>query len=57
MPDVFGLTRRTVELAEAQADAARYQMLAAYTTLVNNVVATAVQEASHRRRRSTPRAG
>ena len=46
VPDVFGLTRRTVESAEAQADAARYQMLAAYTTLVNNVVASAVQEAS-----------
>ena len=46
MPDVFGLTRRTVESAEAQADAARYQMLATYTTLVNNVVVAAVQEAS-----------
>ncbi len=46
LPDVFGLTRRTVESAEAQAEAARYQMLAAYTTLVNNVVVTAVQEAS-----------
>lgn len=46
MPDVFGLNRRTVESAEAQADAARYQMLAAYTTLINNVVANAVQEAS-----------
>ena len=46
MPDVFGLTRRTVESADAQADAARYQMLAVYTTLVNNLVATAVQYAS-----------
>lgn len=46
MPDVFGLTRRTVESSEALADAARYQMLAVYTTLVNNLVATAVQEAS-----------
>jgi NodT family efflux transporter outer membrane factor (OMF) lipoprotein len=46
MPDVFGLTRRTAESAEAQADAARYQMLAAYTTLVNNVVVAAVQEGS-----------
>lgn len=45
-PDVFGLSRRTVESAEAQADAARYQMLAVYTTLVNNLVATAVQYAS-----------
>jgi len=46
VPDVFGLTRRTVESYEAQADAARYQMLATYTTLVNNVVATAVEVAS-----------
>jgi len=45
-PDVFGLTRRTVESAEAQADAARYQMLAVYTTLVDNLVATAVENAS-----------
>ena len=46
MPDVFGLTRRTVESLDAQADAARYQMLAVYTTLVNNLVATAVQDAA-----------
>lgn len=46
VPDVFGLTRRTVESYQAQADAARYQMLATYTTLVNNVVATAIEEAS-----------
>ena len=36
-PDVFGLTRRTVESYQAQADAARYQLMATYTTLVNNV--------------------
>jgi NodT family efflux transporter outer membrane factor (OMF) lipoprotein len=35
-----------VESSEAQADAARYQMLAVYTTLVNNLVATAVQDAA-----------
>ncbi len=46
MPDIFGLTRRTVESADAQTDAARYQMVAVYTTLVNNLVATAVQDAS-----------
>ena len=46
MPDIWGLTRRTVESYQAQADAARYQMLAAYTTLVNNVIATAVQLAA-----------
>ena len=48
MPDVFGLQRRTVESLDAQADAARYQMLATYNTLVNNVVSTAIQEASTR---------
>ncbi len=47
-PDIWGLTRRTVESFQAQADAARYQMLAAYTTLVNNVIATAVEEATTR---------
>jgi NodT family efflux transporter outer membrane factor (OMF) lipoprotein len=46
MPDVFGLQRRTVESLDAQAQATRYQMMATYNTLVNNVVATAVQEAS-----------
>jgi NodT family efflux transporter outer membrane factor (OMF) lipoprotein len=46
MPDVFGLTRRTVESLNAQANAARYQMLATYTTLINNVVSAAIQEAS-----------
>ena len=48
VPDVFGLTRRTVESLDAQTDAARYQMLATYNTLVNNVVATAIQESSTR---------
>ena len=48
MPDVFGLQRRTVESLDAQARAARYQMMATYNTLVNNVVVTAVQEASTR---------
>ncbi len=47
-PDIWGLNRRTVESFEAQADAARYQMLATYTTLVNNVIATAVEEAATR---------
>ena len=37
-PDVFGLNRRTVESLQAQEQGARYQWLAAYTTLVNNVV-------------------
>jgi NodT family efflux transporter outer membrane factor (OMF) lipoprotein len=46
MPDIFGLTRRTVESFDAQAQAVRFQMLATYITLINNVVATAIQEAS-----------
>ncbi len=46
MPDIWGLTRRTVESYQAQADAVRYQMLATYTTLVNNVIVTAVQLAA-----------
>lgn len=47
-PDVFGLNRRTVESARAQEDAARFQMIATWTTLSANVVATAVQAASLR---------
>ncbi|HET7083517.1 MAG TPA: efflux transporter outer membrane subunit [Rhizomicrobium sp.] len=43
MPDVFGLTRRTVESYKAQEEQARYQLAAAYTTLINNVVAAAMQ--------------
>jgi NodT family efflux transporter outer membrane factor (OMF) lipoprotein len=45
-PDVFGLNRRTVEALQAQEQGARYQLAAAYTTLVNNVVATAIQQAA-----------
>jgi NodT family efflux transporter outer membrane factor (OMF) lipoprotein len=47
-PDVFGLTRRTVESAEAQAEMQRFQLEATYLTLTANVVAAAVQEASLR---------
>ena len=43
VPDVFGLNRRTVESLKAQEDQTRYQLAAAYTTLVNNVVVAAVQ--------------
>ncbi|HYL02503.1 MAG TPA: efflux transporter outer membrane subunit [Steroidobacteraceae bacterium] len=46
VPDVFGLNRRTVESAQAQADAARYQMIATYNTLIANVVVAAIQDAS-----------
>ena len=41
-PDVFGLTRRTVESFKAQEEEAHFQLAAAYTTLVNNVVVAAV---------------
>ena len=46
VPDVFGLNRRTVESAQAQAQAVRFQMIATYDTLVANVVVTAIQQGS-----------
>jgi NodT family efflux transporter outer membrane factor (OMF) lipoprotein len=46
VPDVFGLNRRTVESFEAQAEEARFQLIATYNTLTSNVVVTAIQEAS-----------
>ena len=46
MPDVFGLTRRTVESAAAQEQAARFQMIAADVTLSSNVAVAAIQDAS-----------
>ena len=48
VPDVFGLNRRTVESAQAQAQAVRFQMIATYNTLVANVVVTAIQQGSVR---------
>ena len=48
VPDVFGLNRRTVESLQAQAEEARFQMLATYTTLTANVVVAAIQAASLR---------
>ncbi len=44
VPDVFGQNRRTMESIQAQAQAVRFQMMAAYTTLTANVVVTAIQE-------------
>ena len=44
-PDVFGLNRRSVESAQAQADAGRYQMIATDVTLTANVANAFVQEA------------
>src|SRR5271170_8028341 len=43
VPDVFGLSRRTVESLQAQEQEVRYQMIATYTTLTANVVVTAIQ--------------
>lgn len=47
-PDLFGLNRRTRESLEAQEQAARFQMVAAWTTLTSNAVVTAIEEASLR---------
>jgi NodT family efflux transporter outer membrane factor (OMF) lipoprotein len=48
VPDVFGLNRRTVESLHAQAEQARFALLAAQITLSANVAAAAIQEASFR---------
>ena len=48
LPDVFGATRRQVEIAKAQEQNNRFQLEAVYLTLSSNVVVTAVQEASLR---------
>jgi NodT family efflux transporter outer membrane factor (OMF) lipoprotein len=47
-PDIFGNNRRQVEALQAQADAQRYQLDAAWLALTSNVVAAAVQEVSLR---------
>jgi len=46
--DTWGLNRRTVESLQATADSQRFQVEAAYLTLIANVVVAAVQEASLR---------
>jgi len=48
VPDVFGANRRQVESLQAQREAQRFQLEAAYITLAANVVAAALQEASLR---------
>jgi len=48
VPDVFGLNRRTVESLNAQAEQARFALVATDITLSANVVAAAIQEASLR---------
>jgi NodT family efflux transporter outer membrane factor (OMF) lipoprotein len=47
-PDVFGVTRRTVEAAKAGVEGTRFQLEATYVTLTSNVVVTAIQEAALR---------
>jgi len=47
-PDVFGATRRAVEMSKAEENVTRFQLEATYLTLSSNVVVTAVQEASLR---------
>ncbi len=47
-PDVFGGTRRQVELLKAQAGSQRFQLEAAYLTLASNVVVSTIQEAALR---------
>lgn len=48
VPDVFGINRRMTESAQAQEEWQRMQLHAAHITLVSNVVAAAIQEASLR---------
>ena len=48
VPDVFGMRRRQVESAQAQAEMQQMQLQATYITLASNVVAAAFQEASLR---------
>src|SRR5581483_6885186 len=48
VPDVFGANRRQVESLEAQAEAQRFQLEAAYVTLATNIVTAAVQAGSLR---------
>lgn len=47
-PDIWGLNRRQVEAARAQADGQRYQLQQVYVALTSNLVAAAIQEASLR---------
>ncbi len=47
-PDVFGSNRRQVESLQAEAEAQRFGLEAAYMTLASNIVAAAIQEAALR---------
>ncbi len=46
VPDVFGLNRRSVEFLDAQAEQARFALVATHIALSANVAATAIQVAS-----------
>jgi NodT family efflux transporter outer membrane factor (OMF) lipoprotein len=46
--DIWGLNRRMVESLKAQADSQRFQVEAAYLTLVSNIAIAAITEASLR---------
>jgi NodT family efflux transporter outer membrane factor (OMF) lipoprotein len=48
VPDVFGLSRRGVEVLNAQQEQARFALVATHITLSANVAAAAIQEASLR---------
>lgn len=45
VPDVFGANIRAVESLQAQADAQRFALQAAYVTLATNIAATSIQDA------------
>jgi NodT family efflux transporter outer membrane factor (OMF) lipoprotein len=48
VPDVWGGTRRAIESADAQTEAAAFQREAVYITLASNIALAAIQEASLR---------
>jgi NodT family efflux transporter outer membrane factor (OMF) lipoprotein len=48
VPDVFGGTRRQVEVLAAQESQQRFQLVATYLALTSNLVAAVIQEASLR---------
>lgn len=48
VPDVFGLNRRTMEFAQAEAEQQRWALVATHLALSGNVAVAAVQEASLR---------
>jgi len=55
-PDVFGSNRRQVESLNAQSEAQRFNLEAAYMTLASNVIAAVIQEASLREQLDAVRA-